>query len=198
MNLREWVSNKQEVCEIFSEGDKTDVETMKVLGHQWNVKKDELSYKISESTDFSAKPTKRSVLKSIASVFDPLGLVSPVTLLGKCFLQTLWRKRISWDDILVDDDCQIWFSIKKNIEQLTQCNIPRCISPDKTPQTVYHLVCFCDASEKAYAATVYLHQSRNGLYTSHLIFAKTRVAPVKSLNYTTFGVISLSDWSKVS
>ena len=49
----------------------------------------------------SIHPPKRNVLKEIAAVFDPLGLVSPILLKGKVFLQSLLRKHIDWDDSII-------------------------------------------------------------------------------------------------
>ena len=39
--------------------------------------------------------TKRDVLHTIAGIFDPLGLVSPVVYYGKVFLQKLWKLELS-------------------------------------------------------------------------------------------------------
>ena len=44
--------------------------------------------------------TKRDVLHIVASIFDPLGLVSPVTYYGRVFLQRLWKVDMSWDEPL--------------------------------------------------------------------------------------------------
>ncbi len=41
---------------------------------------------------------------------------------------------------------------------------------------------FSDASEKAYAAVLYIRISKGKSITTHLIAAKTRVAPIKSLS----------------
>ena len=47
-----------------------------------------------------------------------------------------------------------------------------------TPEQVqYRLVCFCDASAKAYATAVYLHQSFDDTCKADLIFSKTCLAP---------------------
>ena len=39
------------------------------------------------------------------------------------------------------------------------------------------MICFCDASAKAYATAIYLLQSASNSYKTNLIFAKTRLAP---------------------
>ena len=56
----------------------------------------------------SLKPTKRSVLKTAAKVFDPLGVISPTTLKAKSLFQELCLLKLSWDEkttkIIVDND----------------------------------------------------------------------------------------------
>ena len=40
---------------------------------------------------FGNTTTKREVLHCIAKIFDPLELLAPVSLVGKLFLQKLWK-----------------------------------------------------------------------------------------------------------
>ncbi|CAG2198095.1 unnamed protein product [Mytilus edulis] len=44
------------------------------------------------------------------------------------------------------------------------------------------LLCFCDASARAYSAAVYLHQTCGQSSRSDLIFSKSRLAPVKEMS----------------
>ncbi len=92
MNIREWISNSEEVNETFDKDDKTDFESMKVLGHHWDVREDRLTFKAMPTISDSDKVTKRTVLKQLASLYDPLGLVCPVIVRGKSFLQHVWSK----------------------------------------------------------------------------------------------------------
>ena len=57
--------------------------------------------------------------------------------------------------------------------------IPRYIGiPEVNLELVQsQLVCFCDATVKAYAIAVYLHQSFDDTCKVDLIFSKTRLAP---------------------
>ena len=80
------------VNKVIPNEDKAVTENIKVLGHTWNTKQDTLSLKSSSVLDDNTPPTKRSVLKQLASVYDPLGLFSPVLLRGKVLLQSLWSK----------------------------------------------------------------------------------------------------------
>ena len=50
-------------------------------------------------------------------MFDPLGLLSPVTVRAKTFMQSLWQRNIDWDEPLSDEDQQQWLEIAKNIQE---------------------------------------------------------------------------------
>ena len=57
-------------------------EGCKLLGLRWDRKEDTLSVAFPAE---NADPTKRGILGKLAKIYDPLGLVSPVTLEGKLF-----------------------------------------------------------------------------------------------------------------
>ena len=82
MNLREWFSNCEEVMNFISENDQAKSIVSTVLGHIWNLESDTLFVK-QPKIEGSEVLTKRSALQAIASVFDLLGLVNPVLLLGE-------------------------------------------------------------------------------------------------------------------
>ncbi|GBP66334.1 hypothetical protein EVAR_77952_1 [Eumeta japonica] len=45
---------------------------------------------------------------AVMSVFDPLGLASPVLITGKCMLQDIWRSGIDWDETIEADAHKKW------------------------------------------------------------------------------------------
>jgi len=47
--------------------------------------------------------TKRNLLSDINSIFDLIGLISPILIKGKIFLQQLWVLKMGWDDPLTTD-----------------------------------------------------------------------------------------------
>jgi len=64
-----------------------------------------LSWRLNTDTfEFSVNPTsietltKRRVLSSIAKLFDPLRLISPVIISAKILMQELWTLKLGWDD----------------------------------------------------------------------------------------------------
>jgi hypothetical protein len=89
MNLREFNSNDRTFNEHFSAIEKGELNRfVKVLGILWNTQADELSIKLPQKTASSTR-SKRSVLHTIASLFDPLGYLAPVAVQAKSYLQSL-------------------------------------------------------------------------------------------------------------
>ena len=68
---------------------------IKALGIRWERVRDVIW--ISEFGLYSGVAAKRKVLHCVAKIFDPLGLLSTVTLYGKSFLQKLWKIDQTWD-----------------------------------------------------------------------------------------------------
>ena len=179
MNLRDWMTNSQEVLNEIPTHDRANRENMKVLGLTWFVKEDYLAIN-SQIKDEHIVP-KRTVLRQIASVYDPLGLYSPVTLRGKLFLQGLWNQKISWDKHLSERDRIQWYSIHEVLKLLANCQFLRHIGLDKKGSTKYQLLVFCDASRYAFAGAVYLLQECQDQRRTDLIFSKTRLVPNKKI-----------------
>ena len=125
------------------------------------------------------EPTKRIVQKTIASVFDPQCLFSSVLLRGKIMLQNHSSKGLNWDDKIPDEDLLVWADIKSNIHGISECQLPRCIKMKTTRDIQNRVLCFCDASAKAYATLIYLHQTNGHESKVDLVFTKTRLTPLK-------------------
>ncbi|CAG7731422.1 unnamed protein product, partial [Allacma fusca] len=89
----------------------------------------------------------------------------------------LWEEKIGWDDPLPDSVLKVWSSIQSQLTSLEVIRIPRhAILPESLK---LELLGFCDASEKAYAAVVFLKSSSPSATKISLLIAKTRVAPRK-------------------
>ncbi|CAB4033453.1 Hypothetical predicted protein [Paramuricea clavata] len=74
--------------------------------------------------------TKRIVLSSIAKVYDPLGLLSPITTVLKILFQAICKdKNITWDDVLEDETAKSWKSALTNMKENSTVDLNRCYSP---------------------------------------------------------------------
>lgn len=55
-----------------------------------------------------SKPTKRAILSATAQTFDPLGILSPITIIPKCLIQKLWQLHLDWDEIIPAELQKMW------------------------------------------------------------------------------------------
>ena len=91
-----------------SEGIKSNSETggareqsIKILGLSWDTHEDCFCFEFEELIKFveSLPPTKRSLLRVSAKIFDPLGFLSPFTVSTKILFQRLCLDKVKWDEI---------------------------------------------------------------------------------------------------
>ena len=167
MNLRAFVSSPKIHPHLSTD---PLPEIHRVLGIPWLPPTDTLELRL----QVGRARTKREALSQLAAVFDPLGLLAPWTIGLKLFVQSLWTKGGDWDDPLSPEDTQRWDTLRDPLPFTLQ--VPRLAPTNQTSE----LHVFCDASQQAYAAAVYLKTDR----TPHLICAKARVAPLKPATLT--------------
>ena len=99
--------------------------------------------------------TKRSLLKLVAKIFDPLGLLTPFTVTLKILFQILCQHQVDWDQEL-DGKLNLKFiTIRDEIIHLNAIEIPRYYFCSDTSLVEIQLHGFSDASRQAYAAVVY-------------------------------------------
>ena len=95
--------------------------------------------------------TKRLVLRIVASIFDPLELVSPIVIIGKELLQTLWSRDYQWDDVIEEKRPPL---VTAWLDQLiSQVKVPRCTRMTDSI-TSFNLITDVDSCEIAYGAAV--------------------------------------------
>ena len=72
----------------------------KVLGLAWDFDEDTISLDLTVIAKRSEglPATKRNTLKLLAGIFDPLGIIGPVTVTAKILFQDACRVKIGWDD----------------------------------------------------------------------------------------------------
>ena len=71
----------------------------RTLGIMWRAETDSFQFCIV----IQDRPvTRRGILSTVSSVYDPLGLAAPLILLGKQMLQDMCRENADWDDPISD------------------------------------------------------------------------------------------------
>jgi hypothetical protein len=153
----------------------------KTLGIEWNASQDHFRLTVAELPPI-ANLTKRALVSDIAKTFDVLGWFSPTIIKIKILLQRLWEQKVGWDDPIPQSIVDAWLQWRSELHLLTHKHIPRCYFDKKSQITSIQLHGFSDASERAYAAVVYLRMtdSSDNVQTS-LVISKTKVAPIKRL-----------------
>ena len=100
----------------------------KVLGINWNIEKNLFVFDFDEIEQLAKdlKFTKRNLSKINATLFDPLGLISPITLQGKLLFKLLCIDRSDWDDEL-NDITQKFLKFLNYLKNIKQISISRFI-----------------------------------------------------------------------
>ena len=178
-NLCSWSSNSEKVRQSAQRDNVADEnDTIKVLGLLWHTPSDTISL-ASKITVDQHSITKRTILQNSSAIFDPLGLITPVTIQAKTLLQELWKTNINWDEPLDENFQNKWRKITQEIKEAVDFLIPRQYFPKTTSQfNAQELHVFADASLKAYGAVAYFLQNN----VTSLVMSKTRVSPLKSVS----------------
>lgn len=184
LKLRKWASNEPQLLESLPD-DTTQVElfskseTQGALGVQWNTAKGVMKYKIANLDE--SKVTKRTILSNIAKLYDPIGLLGPVIVTTKLLMQGLWKCEVDWDESVPIDIQTNWNIIKSQLKLLDSVEFDRKVIINNSVKTEIHG--FCDASEKAYGACIYIRSiNKENEVLTNLLCSKNRVAPLKSIS----------------
>ena len=199
--LRKWAANDHRLLnhlpkEWLAEepiNDSLVPESHTLLGLIWNPASDNFGF-ASDFPDIAPPLTKRKVLSLLAKLYDPLGILSPLTIRSKVFFQSLWsfeihesfndssspKRKLGWDDSLPENLTQIWNSIYSDLKEVRSLSVPRWLSCQTDSRLELHG--FCDASTKALSAVLYLRVLNDDKIFVSLIAAKTKVSPVKTLS----------------
>lgn len=181
--LRKWQSNNPEILKSigkFGEASSLDLsnhsQASKTLGLHWLCNDDTLSFLINISN--TKKITKRHILSVISQIFDPLGLVGPCIVEAKRIMQRLWVEQSGWDTEVSPEIIEMWSTFVHTLPNLNNLKISRWVSSDLAVEHELHI--FCDASEGAYGACIYVRSlCSNGSINVQLLVSKNRVAPIK-------------------
>ena len=152
MYARKWLSNVPEVLQFIPSSDcasevdldRGELPPVKTLGVLWCPMEDLFKFQVNQTAE-KHEHSKRSFLKKIATLFDPLGLLSPYTVRAKVLLQEMWASGVDWDEPVNENlsmKASRWF---KELSALVNIQIPRCLRTTRAVKEVA-LHTFVDAS----------------------------------------------------
>ena len=152
----------------------------RALGVQWAIESDMFGFRIV----IKDQPlTRRGILSTISSVYDPLGIAAPFLLVGKKILQDLCRTKLGWDDEICEEFRVRWERWRGQLPALERFSMERCLKPNNFGVVVSRQIhSFSDASSTGYGQVSYLRMEneRGDVHCAFLI-GKARVAPVKTM-----------------
>jgi hypothetical protein len=177
-------------------------ENLRVLGLGWIPKNDSIIYEV--TLNFSRKKrgvrtgpnlveadlpnalpnflTRRVVLEQVMKIYDPLGLISPFTLVAKIYLRETWARKLGWDDPLPTDLCSKWSHFFTSLFKLQHLCLERCLRPSEAIGLPW-LIILSDGSDLAYGFAAYVRwKLEDGQFWCRLIMAKCRIAPMNKLS----------------
>ncbi len=196
LNLHKVASNGASVMEAFPSSErakdlkdldfsKDTIPLQRSLGISWNLKTDCFTFKASQDL----KPfTRRGILSTVNSLYDPLGFVCPITMQGKALVRELSTIQEDWDTVLPSDKEGPWKAWTSSLAELDRLQIPRAYVPTSVCGAQLQELCiFSDASTLAIAAVAYLRViDLNGQPHVGFVMGRSKLAPfpVHTVEYT--------------
>ena len=117
--------------------------------------------------------TKREILSHLASIYDPLGVISPTTVKGKQMYRDACEETKGWNTEVSDQVKREW---NKWSNQLKTVRVPRSVARGVGPVQALHLHVFADASNIACSAvTIALVEGDTGVVKG-LLKSKSRIS----------------------
>ncbi|XP_055614854.1 uncharacterized protein LOC129761166 [Toxorhynchites rutilus septentrionalis] len=154
-------------------------EKVKALGITWEPGTDQLRFYYCITASEQAW-TRRNILSSIAKLFDPLGLISPVIIVAKMLMQELALLNSGWDLPVPVDIERKWKTFHSQLDKISELRINRFAFVSKWVDIQFHS--FADASTLAYGTCLYVRTTDEaGNVRIELLSSKSRVAPLKRL-----------------
>ena len=169
----------------------------RTLGIQWCAESDSFQFHLT----LSERPlTRRGILSTLNSVYDPLGFLAPIVLKGKQILQEMCRENADWDTPLPDHLKQRWQKWILDLRHLDCLKIPRCVKPSQFGQEeVVELHHFSDASGTGYGQCTYIRLiDENHQVHCSLLMGKARVAPLKPVTIPRLALVAALLSTKIS
>ena len=132
----------------------------KILGTIWDKRDDMLETQVPDPPD-NQPLTKRGILIHLASIYDPLGIISPTTVKGKQIYRDACDETKCWNMEVSDQLKRKWI---KRCNQLKTVRVPRSVARGVGRVQAVHLHVFADISNIAgSAATIAVVEGERGV-----------------------------------
>ena len=193
LRLHKIVSNSRQLLKSFPRSelatDGSSIELVEkdvqpTLGLKWEISSDKfvLTFHIPNKCF-----TKRGVLSTVNSIYDPLGFVAPIVLAGRLLQREMIPPKKSdsrmhnydWDDALPEEYRSSWIRWISAVSNAQQLSLPRCFIPRDFPLVIRRdLHVYSDASDHAIGCVAYLRSTaEDNLIHVAFVSASSKVSP---------------------
>ncbi|XP_066585538.1 uncharacterized protein [Prorops nasuta] len=181
--IRQWAANDKRIIQDLPTESKHKIFTFKTdpilmtLGIAWDSQVDCIQYQ-PEPITCRKQPTKRRILSEISKIYDPVGLLGPVIFYIKKLMQDIWKTGIHWDESIPQEIYCRWTKFTDQWANVGKIHFKRRVIADNHKNLQVHG--FCEVSSHGYGACIYVRSEEySGKITSHLLCAKSKIAPLK-------------------
>ena len=170
----------------------SDGVSVSVAGSQWFSKEDEIGLKVPDLNFSKRKRGRKSCevegipekLKRVdchsktAEIYDPSGLLTPITSGFKIDLTQFTLRKLDWDDVIPEELRKIWVSNFEMMQELKGIRFKRAVIPDDAVSTDVETICVGDASQIMICVGIYVRfRRKSGGHSCQLLFGRSKVVP---------------------
>ena len=107
--------------------DESHYEEKKILGVCWNFINNQLVFDLSDIAQIAVtlEPMNRNKVGLSTNFYDPLGLVSPVTVQFKLLFKALCEGKVEWDQQLLRELLKSWNLLLTGLQKTKPMLVPR-------------------------------------------------------------------------
>uniref|UniRef100_A0A7M5X4Z8 Uncharacterized protein n=1 Tax=Clytia hemisphaerica TaxID=252671 RepID=A0A7M5X4Z8_9CNID len=135
--------------------------------------------------------TKRTILSLAASIYDPSGILTPITARVKTIFQLVCKVKCGWDDKVPPDIACALYGFLDALESVKIVQIDRFAFVSCNSDTLrVELHGFCDSSEILYCSVVYLRVISETGISVFFLTSKSKVAPLKKVTIPRLELLS--------
>ena len=162
-DLEKFTSNSHEILKEISpinlspkilNLDLDELPIKRALGVFWDLNSDMLTFKV---VNKNIPETRRGIHSMVNSIFNHMGLISPINVKAKLLIQEIRRRSLGWDKELPRDLIDQWNLRKNSVVNLSSFTVTRLVNFKSTETEKVELHLFTDASVKVYGATAYIN-----------------------------------------
>ena len=169
-----------------------DGKTALVGGIKWTPKEDKISLKIPELNfnkkvrgrkldskgKFSDNFTRKNCVSRVHEVFDPIGLLVPITCGFKLDVHELTIRKLEWDDVVPEELRKIWKDNFEMINEIGNVKFHRAVIPSDAVDLEAETIDTADASAKLICVAIYIrYRLKSGGFSCQLTFARSKLVP---------------------